>query len=358
MENKERQAYNFFISKGWTPAQSAGIVANLKAESGFQTTAHGDVGYKPKTTSGVQTVGSHGIAQWNGDRLLKLKNMYGNNWTNFYNQLEFVDWELNNTHKTAGNNLRKAKTAEQAADIVVRQYEIPKDKDGASRTRQAYSKDIYYKNIGSSLGKSFTAMPNMEETVKGKIDGAFKSPGGFSEDRIRTYRGPNGESTIFGDFDEDMEESDYDEYNEYLENYLYGENEEEEVGSGYFLFGDEEETQRPEQEDQVTEEEQEEVEEEDIDFNSYYTNLMSDLDSRLSHKEDMANSILGTFSDFDYEADQDQIQYTFGEGGEMKVDKYLKTLTESDIKFNEEMGEEYSNNSYEMFNLIQELNEE
>lgn len=50
-----------------------------------------------------------------------------------------VDWELRNTEKTAGDALRRAKTAAEAGDIVSRQYERPgsADAEASNRARSA-----------------------------------------------------------------------------------------------------------------------------------------------------------------------------------------------------------------------------
>lgn len=110
-------AQAFFESKGWTKEQAAGIVGNLAVESGFKTDAVGDNG------------NAYGIAQWNKkgsperiDNFQKVmgKSLYG---SNFQEQLEFVNWELNNSEKAAGNRLRQATTADEAAAIVDKYYE-------------------------------------------------------------------------------------------------------------------------------------------------------------------------------------------------------------------------------------------
>ena len=108
-----QDAVSFFVSKGWTQEQAAGIVANLHAESKFKADAVGDGGK------------AYGIAQWHPDRQRKFQEIYGKpiQQANFKEQLEFVDWELNNTEKKAGNRLRSAQTAEQAAQIVDAHYE-------------------------------------------------------------------------------------------------------------------------------------------------------------------------------------------------------------------------------------------
>ncbi len=110
-------AQAFFESKGWTKEQAAGIVGNLAVESGFQTDVVGDNG------------NAYGIAQWNKkgspERIANFqkvmgKSLYG---SNFQEQLEFVNWELNNSEKAAGNRLRQATTTDEAAAIVDKYYE-------------------------------------------------------------------------------------------------------------------------------------------------------------------------------------------------------------------------------------------
>lgn len=126
--NRAQQALSFFISRGWTPEQAAGIVGNLQAESGINLNTRAinrnDAG------AGLH---SQGIAQWNRGRFSRLQQFAqqkGTEWTDFQTQLEFVDWELNNTHTSAGQNLRNATSAEEAANIINRQYEVSADRTG------------------------------------------------------------------------------------------------------------------------------------------------------------------------------------------------------------------------------------
>lgn len=139
--DKERQAYAFYISKGWTPEQAIGIVGNLKHESNFDTTVLGTADDK----------GSRAIAQWHGDRLKLLKSKYGEKWTDFKNQLEFVDWELRNTHKSAGDRLKNSKGVWEAGRIVSDDYEIPKVKFNADERRQRNVADLAMKFKGIKL---------------------------------------------------------------------------------------------------------------------------------------------------------------------------------------------------------------
>jgi LysM repeat protein len=118
-------AMDYFMQQGWSPEQAAGIVGNLQAESGanLQTDAVGDAGK------------AYGIAQWHPLRQKDFakemrKPLQG---SSLQDQLEFVQWELNNTERNAGRHLRTAKTAEDAAAIVDQYYERS---SGAHRQRR------------------------------------------------------------------------------------------------------------------------------------------------------------------------------------------------------------------------------
>ena len=108
-------ALKFFISKGWTTEQAAGIVGNLQAESGanLKTDAVGDAGQ------------AYGIAQWHPPRQKDFNKTIGKDirGSSLQDQLTFIDWELNNTERNAGRHLRAAKTAEEAAWIMDEYYE-------------------------------------------------------------------------------------------------------------------------------------------------------------------------------------------------------------------------------------------
>ena len=122
----EARAYNKMISYGWTPAQAAGIVGNLNYESRLDTTILGT----------ADTKGSRGIAQWHSGRLNDLQSRYGKDWTNLDNQLEFVNWELNNTYKSAGDKIRTINHPMGVGQVVSDMYERPKVKYYQNTDRQ------------------------------------------------------------------------------------------------------------------------------------------------------------------------------------------------------------------------------
>lgn len=110
-----KEAVQFFIGKGWTAEQAAGIVGNLQAESGasLRIDALGDGGK------------AYGIAQWHPDRQRNFAKVAGKDIreSSFQEQLAFVHWELNNTESKAGGIIKKAKTAEEAAWLFDEYYE-------------------------------------------------------------------------------------------------------------------------------------------------------------------------------------------------------------------------------------------
>lgn len=168
---KPEEAQAFFESKGWTKEQAAGIVGNLFVESGLRTDAEGDGGK------------AYGIAQWHPDRQAVFQKVYNKHirQSNFYEQLEYVNWELNNSEKKAGAALRGATTAQEAAAIVDKKYE--RSSGAAIAQRQANATAISggdYANLqggggGASEAGGFDAGSalSMGKNIFGKAGGAL-----------------------------------------------------------------------------------------------------------------------------------------------------------------------------------------
>ncbi|WP_225739046.1 phage tail tip lysozyme [Psychrobacter sp. FME13] len=130
---KSNQAMDFFMSKGWTKEQAAGLVANLQKESQFDHKASGDSGK------------AYGVAQWHPDRQANFKKKYGKNikQATYAEQLDFVDYELTKgTEQAAGKRLRKATNAAQAGSVVSQYYERPKNVESEKRERAAIAAGI------------------------------------------------------------------------------------------------------------------------------------------------------------------------------------------------------------------------
>lgn len=110
------QAINFFMSKGLTRAQAAGIAGNLLFESGFRPGAVGDSGT------------SFGIAQWHsgrGDAMKAWTRSHGYSTTSFKGQLEYLWQELNGSERNALGKLRATSSAYDAGMAFCRYFERP-----------------------------------------------------------------------------------------------------------------------------------------------------------------------------------------------------------------------------------------
>lgn len=127
-----QKAVEYFVSAGWTRAHAAGIAANLQAESSFRPDAVGDGGL------------AYGLAQWHPDRQANFERAFGGSikGSSLDEQLAFVQWELTNTEKRAGDLLRACTTAADAGACVSKYYERPADRDGEAKKRAALAMQI------------------------------------------------------------------------------------------------------------------------------------------------------------------------------------------------------------------------
>lgn len=110
------QTIAFFMSKGLSRAQAAGIAGNLLHESGFNPSAVGDSGT------------SFGIAQWHLGRGAAMKQWTvanGYSSTSFKGQLEYLWYELNHGERNALSKLRETGNAYDAGMAFCRYFERP-----------------------------------------------------------------------------------------------------------------------------------------------------------------------------------------------------------------------------------------
>lgn len=132
--NNREKAYKFFVEeKGYSPEIALGIIGNLMQES------HASL----KTDAlGFDGTGSFGIAQWLGPRKEKLKEIRPDDFHTLEGQLEFIDWELNNTEKRAASKLKEADSIEDAALIFSKYYERPHKDYAHNDKRVSFAKKL------------------------------------------------------------------------------------------------------------------------------------------------------------------------------------------------------------------------
>ena len=159
------------MSRGWSREQATGIVANLQKESRLNHNAIGDSGK------------AFGLAQWHPDRQAKFKKIFGKDikYSTFEEQLAFIDWELRNKEgeKSAGDRLRTAKTSSEAAAIISKYYERPKDKHGneipdRQKIAQELEKTVAVmnnaqRNSNLVAGMNPALLPNMGGTTNNNV---------------------------------------------------------------------------------------------------------------------------------------------------------------------------------------------
>ncbi|WP_334166331.1 phage tail tip lysozyme [Achromobacter mucicolens] len=123
-----------FEKMGWSRAQAIGIVNNLQAESG------GKLDHRAVGDNGT----AFGVAQWRNERVDMFKQVMGVALAQSTRdqQYAFVDWELRNSHKAAGDKLRAAKTVEDASRVVTTDFEIPAQKEKKAEERAAVATEL------------------------------------------------------------------------------------------------------------------------------------------------------------------------------------------------------------------------
>jgi hypothetical protein len=148
------QAMKFFIERGWSKDQAAGIVANLIEESGLDPNIGGDNGK------------AYGIGQWWPDRQAQFQKIFGKSikGSSFMEQLAFVDWELGHTEAKAGNLLRGAGSARDAGAIVSRYYERPAAVQEAMNKRGGMADAL----VGGT-GQVFDVNLNINDSAGGNV---------------------------------------------------------------------------------------------------------------------------------------------------------------------------------------------
>ena len=112
-QSSNNQIIDYFVNKGLTRNQAKGIYGNIMQES------NGNINALSKDGNN-----SYGIAQWTGERKQKLFNMFGTNPT-IRQQLDFIWWELNNTHKDALVSLKQTNTVHDATKVFMNKFERP-----------------------------------------------------------------------------------------------------------------------------------------------------------------------------------------------------------------------------------------
>ena len=197
-QNNEQKIWNYLTEKGIKACGVAGLMGNLYAESGLrpdnlQNSAERKIGmtdeiYTLSVDNGtygnfIKDTFGYGIAQWT----------YWNRKQNLYNlaksrrcsvsdlemQLDYLWAELNNGYKGVLAGIMNASTVREASDIVLTQFEKPKNQsDAVKETRASYGLSFYNKY----------AVAKKSNVIIGsaRIDEHGKTTGGLVGDQKQT----------------------------------------------------------------------------------------------------------------------------------------------------------------------------
>ncbi|MFM0141732.1 phage tail tip lysozyme [Paraburkholderia sp. RL18-085-BIA-A] len=165
---RQKQAMDYLVSQGWTPAQSSGIVGSLTQES------------RVDPTSRNKTSGAYGIGQWLGSRVQDFQKWSGHalQTSTFQEQLAFMQYELTKgKEQAAGRRLRAAQTAEEAAAIHSQYYERPGAAEANVDKRQAYAR-VLYASVGQANADQAARQANATQ-IAGQVS-AVRGPASTS----------------------------------------------------------------------------------------------------------------------------------------------------------------------------------
>lgn len=216
----ERTIWLFLADKLGNEYGAAGLMGNLKAESGLVSTnlqnsyqnalGFSDLTYTKAVDDGSYTnfekdKAGYGLAQWTyWSRKRDLLNYARKTCRSIGDetmQLEFLMDELQKSFKSVWNTLRTAKSVKEASDIVLTQFERPANMTAANKVRRAdIGQKIYdtyatkYKMVKVELpvlkkGAKCEAVRTVQTLLGIEADGSF---GGDTDRAVKEFQKGNG----------------------------------------------------------------------------------------------------------------------------------------------------------------------
>lgn len=176
--NNEEKIWNYLKSKGFTDCGIAGLMGNLKAESGLnsknlQNTSNNklcmtDEEYTNAVDNGrysnfVKDSAGYGLAQWTywsrKQNLLNFAHSKNKSIGDLEMQLDFLYKELSENYKSVFNTLKSATTVLEASNSVLLKFEKPANQSESVQRKRAEYSHIYY----DKYVKKETIKDNKEE---------------------------------------------------------------------------------------------------------------------------------------------------------------------------------------------------
>ncbi len=206
-DNVEK-AFNFFVSKGFTPQQSAGIVGNLIAESGVNPkrvqstpTPEGD---RDNITVNNRT--GYGIAQWTSSGrqqgLVDLARSRGMTIEgDLALQLDYLMQELTVGYKGVFDAIKLAADLKAASDVFMTEFERPADQSETAKQKRASMGqqvlDLYGNGAGAS-GALISGATNCNTGSGGQAAGFVGFPLQTTKERMTQLNGGQFRDGVMG----------------------------------------------------------------------------------------------------------------------------------------------------------------
>lgn len=171
--SNEEKAWNFFLSKGYTAQQAAGIVGNMKAESGVLPMRKQGTPAETKTSSKevVSSSSGWGLVQWTPpSKMINPSRDAKKEYTEIDTlefQLQFLWEQLEGTglggtelsEKSAGDDLKKQTTIDGSARSFMLKFERPKDQSESAQKGRALLANEVFGLYGAGAAPTDTSIP-------------------------------------------------------------------------------------------------------------------------------------------------------------------------------------------------------
>jgi murein DD-endopeptidase MepM/ murein hydrolase activator NlpD len=203
--NNAEKVWNFFISKGFSPEQTAGILGNMAIESGFEPMQLQNTRWGSKTPSSEAESSrlGWGLVQWTPARKV-ITTLRGEGASYDYidtveQQVAFLLDQLEGTapdhnEKAAGDDLKIQTTVAGATESFMKEYERPRDQSDSAVQKRVVQAENYFNqfsgNTAGGAGGCITAgnwtWPSTQTATVTSCFGLRSSPGGIGS---RNHRG-------------------------------------------------------------------------------------------------------------------------------------------------------------------------
>ena len=180
--NNEVTVWKYLIGKGYTKAGTAGLMGNLKAESGVRSVIYenskkskiglSDEEYVRRVNNGqysksqfINDKAGFGLAQWTYyTRKEALYNTCPRKIGELKCQLDYLDSELRNYYTSLYKFLRSSNSVRDCTVKVLKEFERPADQGtGVQNTRTSYANNYF-----NGLSGGSTSTPSTDPTPSGK----------------------------------------------------------------------------------------------------------------------------------------------------------------------------------------------